>query len=118
LKDAIRIDETRFAGTGCGAGAFRVLRSREPFGGGGAITTSLGGGGTSFGGGGSSFFFISTNSTFSALGFSSCSLASSVPYTAPAPRRAWMIPLIMRPPVVRCFFGFDSIRLLNMSALT
>src|SRR3954468_10360560 len=90
----------------------------NPFGGGGAITTSFGGGGTSFGGGGSSFFLMSTNSTFSALGFSNCSLACNVPYTAAVPRTAWKIPLMMRPPVVRCFFGFDSIRLLNMSAQT
>ena len=52
----------------------------KPFGGGGVMTTSGGGGlGSSFGGGGSSFFFISTNSTFSAFGFSSCSFACSVP---------------------------------------
>src|SRR6185503_9915234 len=53
----------------------------NPFGGGGAATISGGGGAFSSGGGGSSFF-ISTNSTFSAFGFSSASLAWSVPYTA------------------------------------
>ena len=42
----------------------------KPFGGGGATTTSFGMGfGSSLGGGGS-FFFMSTNSTFSAFGFS------------------------------------------------
>ena len=54
----------------------------KPFGGGAFMTTSGGGGfGSSLGGGGSSFFTV-TNSTFSAFGFSSASLACSVPYTA------------------------------------
>ena len=54
----------------------------KPFGGGAFMTTSGGGGfGASFGGGGSSFLTV-TKSTFSAFGFSSASLACSVPYTA------------------------------------
>ena len=57
-----------------------AVRIWKPLGGGGAATTSGGGGfGSSFGGGGSSFFFISTNSTFSCLGFSKASFACSVP---------------------------------------
>jgi hypothetical protein len=66
--------------SGSTSGTFTgAVSTWKPFGGGGAMTTSFGGGGTSFGGGGSSFFFISTNSTFSCLGFSICSLACSVP---------------------------------------
>jgi hypothetical protein len=54
----------------------------KPFGGGAFMTTSGGGGfGVSFGGGGSSFLTV-TNSTFSAFGLSSASVACAVAYTA------------------------------------
>ena len=91
----------------------------KPFGGGGAMTTSFGGGGgLSLGGGGSSFFLSRRTRPFPPSASRALPWPRSVPYTAPAIRTAWMIPLKTRPPVVRCFFGFDSIRLLNMSAQT
>ena len=90
----------------------------NPFGGGGATTTSFGGGWLLLRRRRLLLLLHLDELDLLGLGLLELSLACSVPYTAAVPRIACMTPLKMRPPVVRCFLGFDSIRLLNMSAQT
>ena len=84
----------------------------NPFGGGGAATSS-GGGGSSFGGGGSSFF-TSTKSTFSCFGPSSCCRGLRRRVDHEQDEAVVRDEREERSARLRCFFGFDSTRLLNM----